>query len=86
MLDSKLLSYTNIAAMVEVARRSPVPIATGESFSTKQQFAELLTLDRRIAGTGHVDLALRRRAGERHRILLGEAEIDEPGRIVDLDA
>ncbi|HYL73618.1 MAG TPA: mandelate racemase/muconate lactonizing enzyme family protein [Bryobacteraceae bacterium] len=34
--------HTNIAAMIEVARRSPVPIATGESFSTKQQFAELL--------------------------------------------
>ena len=34
--------HTNIAALVEVARRSPVPIATGESFSTKQQFAELL--------------------------------------------
>lgn len=34
--------HSNIAAMVEVARRSPVPIATGESFSTKQQFAELL--------------------------------------------
>jgi len=34
--------HTNIAAMVEVARRSPVPIATGESFSNKQQFAELL--------------------------------------------
>jgi galactonate dehydratase len=34
--------HTNIAAMVEVARRSPVPIATGESFSTKQQFADLL--------------------------------------------
>src|SRR6266404_704183 len=34
--------HTNIAAMVEVARRSPVPIATGESLSTKQQFAELL--------------------------------------------
>ena len=34
--------HTDIAAMVEVARRSPVPIATGESFSTKQQFAELL--------------------------------------------
>ncbi len=28
--------------MIEVARRSPVPIATGESFSSKQQFAELL--------------------------------------------
>lgn len=34
--------HTNVAAMVEVARRSPVPIATGESFSNKQQFAELL--------------------------------------------
>jgi galactonate dehydratase len=34
--------HTNIAAMVEVARRSPVPIATGESLSSKQQFAELL--------------------------------------------
>ena len=34
--------HTNVDAMVEVARRSPVPIATGESFSTKQQFAELL--------------------------------------------
>jgi len=34
--------HLNIGAMVEVARRSPVPIATGESFSSKQQFAELL--------------------------------------------
>lgn len=34
--------HTNIPATVEVARRSPVPIATGESLSTKQQFAELL--------------------------------------------
>jgi galactonate dehydratase len=34
--------HTNIAAMVEVARRSPVPIATGESLSNKQQFAELV--------------------------------------------
>ncbi|MEN6537734.1 MAG: mandelate racemase/muconate lactonizing enzyme family protein [Bryobacteraceae bacterium] len=34
--------HTNIAAMAEVARRSPVPIATGESLSSKQQFAELL--------------------------------------------
>lgn len=34
--------HLNIRAMVEVARRSPVPIATGESFSSKQQFAELL--------------------------------------------
>jgi galactonate dehydratase len=37
--------HTNIHAMVEVARRSPVPIATGESLSTKQQFAELLGYD-----------------------------------------
>jgi galactonate dehydratase len=37
--------HTNIAAMVEVARVSPVPIATGESFSNKQQFAELLKHD-----------------------------------------
>lgn len=36
------VSHTNIPAMVEVARRSPVPVATGESFSNKQQFAELL--------------------------------------------
>lgn len=34
--------HTSTPAMVEVARRSPVPIATGESLSTKQQFAELL--------------------------------------------
>jgi galactonate dehydratase len=34
--------HTNTAAMVEVARRSPVPVATGESFSNKQQFADLL--------------------------------------------
>lgn len=34
--------HTSVAAVIEVARRSPVPIATGESFSTKQQFAELL--------------------------------------------
>jgi galactonate dehydratase len=33
--------HTNIGAMVEVARESPVPVATGESFSNKQQFAEL---------------------------------------------
>jgi galactonate dehydratase len=36
------LHHANIAAMAEVARRSPVPIATGESYSSKQQFAELL--------------------------------------------
>jgi len=34
--------HTNIMAMVEVARRSPVPVATGESLSSKQQFADLL--------------------------------------------
>jgi len=34
--------HSNIAAMVEVAKRSPVPVATGESLSSKQQFAELL--------------------------------------------
>ncbi len=39
------VAHTNIAAMVEVARRSPVPIATGESLSNKQQFAELLKHD-----------------------------------------
>ncbi len=37
--------HTNTQAMVEVARRSPVPIATGESFSNKQQFADLLRHD-----------------------------------------
>jgi galactonate dehydratase len=37
--------HTNVNAMVEVARRSPVPIATGESFSNKQQFADLLKYD-----------------------------------------
>ena len=36
------VAHTDITAMVEVARRSPVPIATGESFSRKQEFAELL--------------------------------------------
>lgn len=39
------LDHTNISAMAELARRSPVPIATGESFSNKQQFAELLKHD-----------------------------------------
>ena len=37
--------HTNIAGLAEVARRSPVPIATGESFSSKQEFAELLKHD-----------------------------------------
>ena len=39
------VNHLNIPAMVEVARRSPVPIATGESLSSKQQFAELLKHD-----------------------------------------
>ncbi|HET7036782.1 MAG TPA: mandelate racemase/muconate lactonizing enzyme family protein, partial [Thermomicrobiaceae bacterium] len=37
--------HLDIDAVVEVARRSPVPIATGESFSSTQQFAELLARD-----------------------------------------
>ncbi len=37
------VNHLNIGAIVEVARRSPVPIATGESLSSKQQFAELLS-------------------------------------------
>ncbi len=37
--------HLNTNAMVEVARRSPVPIATGESLSSKQQFADLLRHD-----------------------------------------
>jgi galactonate dehydratase len=37
--------HTSVPAMVEVTRRSPVPIATGESLSNKQQFAELLKHD-----------------------------------------
>jgi galactonate dehydratase len=37
--------HAHVKALVEVARRSPVPIATGESFSTKQQFADLLKHD-----------------------------------------
>jgi galactonate dehydratase len=39
------VAHTNIAALVEVARRSPVPIATGASFCNKEQFAELLKHD-----------------------------------------
>ncbi|MCP5118585.1 MAG: mandelate racemase/muconate lactonizing enzyme family protein [bacterium] len=34
--------HLNIDAMAEVARRSPVPVATGESLSSKQQYADLL--------------------------------------------
>ncbi|MEZ4595998.1 MAG: PfkB family carbohydrate kinase [Chloroflexota bacterium] len=37
--------HQHIGAVVEVARRSPVPIATGESFSSTHQFAELLAHD-----------------------------------------
>ena len=39
------MPHQNIGAMVEVARRSPVPVATGESFTSLQQFAELLRHD-----------------------------------------
>lgn len=39
------LDHSNISVMADLARRSPVPIATGESFSNKQQFAELLKHD-----------------------------------------
>lgn len=34
-----------ISAIVEVARRSPVPIACGEDYSNREQFAELLKYD-----------------------------------------
>jgi galactonate dehydratase len=34
-----------ISSMVEVARRSPVPIACGEDYYTREQFAELLKHD-----------------------------------------
>lgn len=37
--------HTNISAMVEVARHLNIPIACGENFSNKQQFAELLKHD-----------------------------------------
>jgi galactonate dehydratase len=37
--------HQNIGSMVEVARRSPVPVATGESLTSLQQFAELLRHD-----------------------------------------
>jgi galactonate dehydratase len=35
----------NISSMVEVARRSPVPIACGEDYYCREQFAELLKHD-----------------------------------------
>ena len=34
--------HANIPSVVEVARRSPVPIATGENYHSKHQFSELL--------------------------------------------
>lgn len=37
------VAHLHIGAMVEVARRSPVPIATGESLTSVHQFAELLS-------------------------------------------
>jgi galactonate dehydratase len=37
--------HQQIGGMVEVARRSPVPIATGESYSSLGQFADLLAHD-----------------------------------------
>jgi galactonate dehydratase len=37
--------HQQIGAMVEVARRSPVPVATGESFTSLGQFADLLSHD-----------------------------------------
>ena len=37
--------HHKIDAIIQVARESPVPIATGESFHTKYQFAELLKHD-----------------------------------------
>ncbi len=42
MFFEEPVPHTSAAAMAEVARRSPVPIATGESLSNKQQVAELM--------------------------------------------
>ncbi|MBS1852732.1 MAG: mandelate racemase/muconate lactonizing enzyme family protein [Acidobacteria bacterium] len=39
------IPHNNIGAMVDVARHLEVPIGTGESFSSKQQLAELLKHD-----------------------------------------
>ena len=39
------VAHQNVGSMVEVARRSPVPVATGESFTSLQQFADLLRHD-----------------------------------------
>jgi galactonate dehydratase len=37
--------HQQMGAMIEVARRSPVPVATGESFTSLGQFADLLSHD-----------------------------------------
>ncbi len=37
--------HQHVAAVVEVARRSPIPVATGESYHSIQQFASLLAHD-----------------------------------------
>lgn len=37
--------HQRLGAMIEVARRSPVPIATGESYTSVNQFAELMSHD-----------------------------------------
>ena len=37
--------HAHVGAIVEVARRSPVPIATGESFTSAAQFADLMAHD-----------------------------------------
>lgn len=37
--------HAHLGAMVEVARRSPVPVATGESFTSPAQFADLMAHD-----------------------------------------
>lgn len=37
--------HAHLGAMIEVARRSPVPIATGESFTSAAQFADLMARD-----------------------------------------
>jgi galactonate dehydratase len=39
------VAHQNIASVVEVARRSPVPVATGESLTSLPQLAELLRHD-----------------------------------------
>lgn len=38
-------AHQNIASVVEVARKLSIPVATGESYSSTQQFAELLSHD-----------------------------------------